>query len=403
MFEFLKRRRTEERSTNDSLQLLLEQEGASSSGMNVNSKTAQTLPAVYCAVSTIAEAVAAMPVHVYNKAEDGERARATGHQAERLLNVAPNDYMTPYDFKLALMRSVLLRGNGYAHIHFDGAGRATSLHLLHPDAVTCKQLANGRLGYQITQKNGKHKNLLQDEVLHVRYHSDDGIEGKSPIQVCRDTIGLGLAQDLHGANSFKNGAKPAGAILFDKPMQSKSMQNIRDGLTHTHTGAAKSGQVMILEGGAKWQPIGLSNSEAEWLRAREFTISDIARMFKISPIFLQDYTHSTYSNFSEASRAFLSQSLRPWLTNLEQALASRLISSRSRSNTFIEFQTADTLRATTRERYEVYDIAIRNGLLNPDECRKFENLPKREGGSEYSQSWKQDNQSPNEAGSAARS
>jgi len=35
------------------------------SGKHINSEIAQTLPAVYCAVATIAESVASLPIHVH--------------------------------------------------------------------------------------------------------------------------------------------------------------------------------------------------------------------------------------------------------------------------------------------------------------------------------------------------
>ena len=105
-----------------------------------------------------------------------------------------------------------------------------------------------------------------------------------------------------------------------------------------------------------------------------------------------DYSNSTYSNFSEASKAFLQQTLKPWLTNIELALLMKLIPERNQSMVTIEFETKDMLRTTAKERFEIYDIAIRNGLMNPDECRRAENMPPREGGSEYSQSWLQQTQ-----------
>ena len=102
-----------------------------------------------------------------------------------------------------------------------------------------------------------------------------------------------------------------------------------------------------------------------------------------------DYSNSTYSNFSEASKAFLQQTLKPWLTNIELALLMKLIPERNQNMVTIEFETKDMLRTTAKERFEIYDIAIRNGLMNPDECRRAENMAPREGGNEYSQSWLQ--------------
>lgn len=359
------------------------------SGKSVNAETAQSLPALYCAVSTIAEAVATMPLHVYRRV-GSDRERASAHQAEKLLNLAPNDYQTPYDFKLALMRSVLLRGNGFARIDFDRSGKAKFLHLIHPDAVQVKRLTSGRIGYVITNDKGKQESLLQEEVIHVKYHSDDGIIGKSPVTVCRESIGLGLAQQEHGATQLKNGIRPSGVLEFDKFLPEKTMEKMSKDLNKLHSGTSANGKTLILEGGMKWKSVSLSNQDAEWLESRQFTVADIARMFKISPIYLMDYSNSTYSNHSEASRAFLSQSLRPWLSNLEQAIGSKIVPSRSQGNVFVEFQTADVLRATTVERYEVYDIGIRMGVLSPNECRKKENLSPRDGGDEFSQSWKQE-------------
>ena len=45
------------------------------SGMTVNTSTAQALPAVYCAVNTIADAVSNMPIHVYKRDSLGEKER----------------------------------------------------------------------------------------------------------------------------------------------------------------------------------------------------------------------------------------------------------------------------------------------------------------------------------------
>ena len=362
------------------------------SGKHVNSEIAQTLPAVYCAVATIAEEVASLPLHVYTKSQDN-RQRVADHYAEVLLNLQPNEYQTPYDFRLALLRAVLLRGNGYARIEFD-QGTPVALHLIHPDSIIVEQLDNGRLIYQVTNKKGRISKLLQEEILHIRYHSDDGIIGKSPVAVCRDTIGLGLAQNEFGAAQFKNGVAPTGVLEFDKWLTTEQIKHLKETTNANNTGAHNAGKNLILEGGMTWKPIGLSNQDAQWLASRQFTIADIARMFKISPIFLQDYSNSTYSNFSEASRAFLTQSLRPWLTNLQQAFASRLVDNRQLT---LEFQTKDLLRATAAERFEVYDNAIRNGIMNPNECRKAENMPPREGGDEYSQSWSQQAQAQDNA------
>ncbi|CDL81262.1 putative head portal protein (fragment) [Xenorhabdus cabanillasii JM26] len=135
----------------------------------------------------------------------------------------------------------------------------------------------------------------------------------------------------------------------------------------------------------------MSNQDAEWLASRRFTIDDIARMFNVSPIFLQEYSNSTYSNFSEASRAFLTITMRPWLANFEQQIKSALLmASPKRGIRYqVEFDTADLLRANPKERFQSYETAIKSGVMSPNEAREREGLSPREGGDEFSQAWKQ--------------
>lgn len=365
-----------------------------SSGKTVNAETAQSLPAVYCAVSTIAEAIASLPIHIYQKRDNNERERVQEHYLDKLLNRKPNGYQTSYDFMIALMRSILLRGNGYAYIDYDRAGRVAGLHWLHPDSVIIKKLSTKRIGYQVAFDNGDTQNLLQEQILHIKYHSDDGITGKSPIQVCRESIGLGLAQQEFGAVTFKNSARPSGILTTDNEFSDKgnAIKRLSDEWNSKFSGSKNVGKTPILENGLKWQSISLSNVDAEWLESRNFSVVDVARMFKLRPIFLMDYSHSTFNNHSEAQRSFLSQSLRPWLTNIQSALNDCLVSERNSLRINIEFETKDLLRGSTAERFEVYDTAIRNGIMNPNECRRAENLAPREGGDEYSQSWIQKGQ-----------
>ncbi len=159
-----------------------------------------------------------------------------------------------------------------------------------------------------------------------------------------------------------------------------------------YAGAKNAGKTPILEGGIEYKQLGMSNADAEWLASRKFTIEDIARIFNISPIFLQDYSHSSYSNFTEASRSFLGQTLKPHLVNFEQQLKDALmidLNSESRKRYIIEFDTSELLRTNQNDRFEGYEIAIKSGILSPNECRKREGLQPYEGGDEFSQAWKQ--------------
>ncbi|HDL5186381.1 TPA: phage portal protein [Mannheimia haemolytica] len=366
--------------------------GAANTGAGeyVSPHNAESLPAVLNAVNVIAQAVAAMPCYLFEVNAEG-RKRIENHSVEYLLNEMPNRNQTPYQFKEVMMRHVLLNGNAYAVIGWNSKGQPETLTPYPPYSVNVQRAITGDYFYQITDLNGKVRNYFQDEILHLRYASNDGFMGRSPITVCREAVGLGLAQQKHGSSVMKNGLMAGGIVTtaewFDQSKGQKAMEALK-----RYQGAKNAGKTPILEGGMEYKQLGMSNQDAEWLASRKFTIEDIARIFNISPIFLQDYSHSSYANFSEASRAFLGQTLRPHLVNFEQQLKDALmidLTSNSKKRYVVEFDTSDLLRTNQQERFSSYDVAIKCGILSPNEARKREGLPPYVGGDEFSQAWKQ--------------
>lgn len=181
----------------------------SRSGEYVSPITAEGLPAVINAVTVISEAVATMPCFLYRVHNDkGMESREwlSDHVVDYLLNEKPNDCQTPFQFKRTLMRHCLLNGNAYALITWGKDGQPASLHPYPPSAVVPERLSEHRYRYTITEPySGQVRICLQEEILHLRYATDDGFMGRSPITICRETLGLGLAQQRHGASVMKDG------------------------------------------------------------------------------------------------------------------------------------------------------------------------------------------------------
>jgi HK97 family phage portal protein len=369
-----------------SLDQLLALNNLGGSGQYVSANTSESIPAVYCAVATIADAVATLPIHLYKRINDGKQ-RANSHHVEQLLDESPNSYQTPFELKQTLMRAVLLYGNGYLLIVHDNSGRAIELHNINPTACTPVRLSQNRIGYKYTDEQGKQHALHYEEILHIKHASEDGINGRSPITVCRDNLGMALSMQEHGSNVMKNGVYAQGILTTDSVFSDdNAIQRLKEQWKE-YSGSSSSGKTPILENGLKYQALSMTNSDLQFLESRNLSIADIARMFKISPMMLQDLSNGTYSNFAESNRAFLSNTLRPWLTNLQQGFVKALIPNKHQSQYIIEFNTKDLLRANTQERFESYDIAIRNGIICPNEARAAENMQPRADGDDYSQSW----------------
>ena len=101
--------------------------GSSWSGKSVNPQSSIQVSAVYACVRVIAEAIASLPLGVYEETANGTR-KATEHPMYRLLHDEPNPEMTSFVMREAMMTHLLLWGNSYSQIIRTGRKRIAAKH-----------------------------------------------------------------------------------------------------------------------------------------------------------------------------------------------------------------------------------------------------------------------------------
>lgn len=346
-----------------------------SAGVHVDHHSAEGVSAVYACVSAIAETVASLPLDVYRRTNDG-REKDRSHPLYKLLHDTPNDWQTALEFREQLQRHVLLRGNGYARIIWDSAGRVQALKPLHPDSVTVlTNQTSDRLLYDVADRNGKLTRLTSDDVLHLRFHSDDGILGRSPIQVARDTIGLALAEQTHGSKMFEQGTKLSGVIETQAGTTKEQAAQIRDSWATGQAGVSNHGKTAVLPQGAKFNTVSMTLEDAEWIEARKLSVIEVCRLFRCPPVIVQSMESANYSNSVELARQFVTLTLRRHLAAWEQAINRTMLS----GNYFAEHNVEGLLRGDSAARATFYQRGIEDGWMLRSEVRRLENLPSIEG------------------------
>lgn len=347
-----------------------------SAGVNVTAKTAESISAVYACVSAISETVGSLPLEVYRRTDDG-REKAKQHPLYRLLHDTPNDWQTALEFREQLQRHVLLRGNAYAEVKRNNAGRVEALLPIHPDRVVILKSDSGRLVYEVADDNGQQRRLLADEVLHLRYHTDDGIVGRSPISVARDSIALALAERTHGAKMFEQGTKLSGVIETPAGTTKEQARQICDSWAAGQAGVSNHGKTGVLPQGATFRTVSMTLEDAEWIEARRLSVEETARLFRVPPTLIGDLREANYSNAVELGRYFVTHTLRRHLVMWEQAINRTLINDPRQF--YAEHSVEGLLRGDSKTRAEFYQRGIEDGWLQRSEVRQLENLPKIEG------------------------
>jgi HK97 family phage portal protein len=354
--------------------------GSTSAGKPVNEHTAMQMTAVYSCVRILSETLAGLPLHVYKYNDNGGKEKHLTHPLYKLLHDEPNPEMTSFAFRETLMSHLLLWGNAYAQIIRNAHGEVLSLYPLMPNKMTVDRDSNGRLFYLYQRSSEDVPSLGKDsqvyltpaDVLHIPGLGFDGLVGYSPIAMAKNAVGLAIATEEYGAKFFANGAAPGGVL--EHPGTIKDPQKVKESWNAAYQGSANSHKVAVLEEGMKYQSIGISPEQAQFLETRKFQINEIARIFRVPPHMLADLEKSSFSNIEQQSLEFVKYTLDPWVVRWEQTMCRSLLMQSEKPIVFIKFNVDGLLRGDYASRMNGYATARQNGWMSANDIRELENL-----------------------------
>ena len=366
--------------------------GRTTSGKPVNERTAMQTTVVYACVRILAEAVASLPLHVYEYQDDGGKKLVHDHPLYYLLHDEPNPEMTSFVFRETLMSHLLIWGNAYAQIIRDGAGRVLGLYPLLPDKMEVQRDDKGNIYYVYSRNSDENPTfkeygnikLKAEDVLHIPGLGFDGLIGYSPIAMAKNAVGMTLACEEYGASFFANGANPGGVL--EHPGVLKDPSKVRESWNSVYRGVSNAHKIAVLEEGMKYQQIGIPPEEAQFLETRKFQINEIARLYRIPPHMVGDLDKSSFSNIEQQSLEFVKYTLDPWVIRWEQSLQRSLLLPGEKGKYFIKLNVDGLLRGDYQSRMNGYAVGRQNGWFSANDIREMENMnpiPDEEGGNLY--------------------
>lgn len=336
--------------------------GQSSSGITISQDVALTQSAFYGAVKIISEDVAKLPLRVKKRSADGGSVIAKKHPLSKVL-AKPNSWQTLFELLEFAVFCLVVRGNAYVVILRDGKGRPEQLVPISPDRVTLLTDTEGDIWYQIGRGSQHEQAVLRDQpltipardVLHIRGLSRNGLVGMSLLEQARETLGLAIATELHGARLFAAGARLSGVLEHPGRLSDNGATRLRAMFDSTFSGVNNFGKTAVLEEGMKYTTIAMTSTDAEWLASRKFQVEEIARFFRIPLHMLQSLDKASFNNIEHQSRSYYDQTLMSYLERIEAAFDTKF--DLESDDCYTEFDTSKLLRADMKSRYEAYAIA----------------------------------------------
>ncbi len=347
----------------------MESANRTAAGENITDVSALQMLDVFTSVRVIAEAVGTLPAGVMEMNGSGRKAPAPDHDFDYMLGTEPNPEMSAQTFWETMAACKALTGNAYALIaRNERSKRPVALYPLHPHRTRPVRDRTGTLVYETTD-GGEKTWFAATDVLHFRLFSLDGLLGLSPIKHARQSLGIGMAVEKFGGRFFANGGRPTGVLSSELVLNPQQLEDNRLNWQAAN-GGENQGKTAVLSGGWKYMAVGMSPEEAQFLRTREFSRTQIAALFRLPPHMIGDTTRLSNANHEQESLTFVTDCLRPYLTSMEQEVARKLFPQigRSSGRYSMTFDLRDRLRADFKTTHEALALGRQWGWYTANHC-----------------------------------
>ena len=274
----------------------------------------------------------------------------------------------------SFVSSIALTGNGYLELTRNKQKDVAGLWFLNPASVQPIRQADGSIAYRTSEglAPGNFKLLQAADVIHVPWHSLNGVTGISPIAQARNAIANSIAMDKFNGRFFANNATPSGILTLPTGMKVKSEDKpkMRKDWEDQQLGGNQH-RINILDQGATFTPITISQADSQFLESKNYTRQEICGLFRIHPSQIGDTARVAGETYAAQQLTFLNDCLRPWLNRIQQELTRKLLpkSQALTSKYSISHDVSDRLKMDLKSQMEAFATARQWGLITANEAR----------------------------------
>lgn len=357
--------------------------GATKSGATVNTDSAMKVSVVLGCVRVIAEGVAQVPWRIMQEkpaatASGVTRLPLKSHPLFDLLHRKPNRWQTSFEFRETLIFHILLgpAGVAYAFKSKSSAGEVVELVLLDPHRVKEKADDAGNFTFELRGKDGSFRVLRSEDVWRIPGPSWTGTQALSLLNLAREAIGLAMATEETQAKLHANGVKTSGAYSLDGTLTTAQYKDIKEWLAKEFGGVANSGVPLILDRGAKWNPVNMTGVDAQHLETRLFQVKEVCRTLRVLPIMVMENDKAaTFASVEQQLIAHLVHTLLPWYERIEQSVDCHLLTDVERAQGIYSLlDPAGMLRGALKDTAEYLTKLVDRGVMVRNEARGYLDL-----------------------------
>lgn len=347
-------------------------------------------------VEVLSNSIAVLPVYIM---EERTHRRITDHRLGHILWERANEDMTPFDYSRLMLCNEVLKGNAYAWLVRDPkTGYIRERIPLPPDCVTIHIDRDGTLWYvYVCPRTGEMWKIDQADMIHYKAYSNDGISGISVLERASQTMTTAEAAEKYQTAVYQNGGRPSGVLTVDADLGGTVAIPKTDGSSEfiskkdlirrewdrIHRGPDNSMRVAILDHGLKYQPIAMSNSDAQFVESSEIRVADLCRFFGV-PLHLAYAGKQSYQSNEQNGIEFVNYTLLGYETQWKQEDSYKMLLPSERAKGLrIKRELKVFLQGDTAAQAAWIQTMRNNGGYSANEIRALDDRPSIPGGDSY--------------------
>lgn len=335
---------------------------------------AEQLSPVAAAHRILTDSMSVLPIALRRKAGGERQELDTRPDLDYVLHCRMNDAMSPAMGKKILMSQAFWHGLGAAYIERDALGRVTGLYPLQTAGYQyMRDRDTGQSWYAFTVDDMTRK-FQPGDLLLCFFETYDGKHGRGMLDLARETVATDRAAQKYLRKFYAGGGALSGVLEIESDATPQTREKVRKAFQSYASDMDSVYKMAVVDKGMKYTPIGISQSDAQFIESRGFSVAEVARFTGIPEFMLQSGKQSYNSN-EQQQLVFVTNALVPHVTMWEQEWAYKLYTDKElRNGCYMRFNVSALMRGDDATRSKFYQTMVYSGIYNLDECRALEEM-----------------------------
>ena len=300
---------------------------------------------------------------------NGTNKDTTDQKLNRLLQVAPNEYMNSYDFLYKLTTHYYLYNNAFAYLNRDSNGNLLSIY-----PVTCTQAEfmtdnTGALYVQFRFKQGNTVILPYRDLIHLRrdFNSDELLGDTN--EALQPALELAHTQNEGIINGIKSSANIRGILKYTQILAPEKLEAEKEKFVNDYLSMNNSGGVVVTDPKTEYTPITSSvvSIDAEQLKTVQTKIYNYLGVTEA--IVNSSYSEDEYNSFYESV-------LEPLALQLSLEFTRKIFTERELAfGNVITFDSGRMIYSNNSTKVNLIKELLPYGVLTINQALEILNLP----------------------------